>query len=79
MTVGQIFTKIGNFIENKQIFMVINCNCTKLPNFEDFKTCLGGYFSWTQCIFSLEIVKRRYSHQLTWNVHFKRSLQMACK
>jgi len=36
MTVGQIFTKIGNFIENRQIFMLLNCNCTKLANFEDF-------------------------------------------
>ena len=36
MTVGQIFTKFGNFIENRQIFMQLNCNCTKLPNFEDF-------------------------------------------
>jgi len=39
MTVGQIFTKIGNFIENRQIFMLLNCNCAKLANFEDFKTC----------------------------------------
>jgi len=44
MTVGQIFTKIGNFIENRQIFMLLNCNCAKLTNFEDFKTCLGGPF-----------------------------------
>ena len=44
MTVGQIFTKIGNFIENRQIFMLLNCNCAKLANFEDFKTCLGGRF-----------------------------------
>ena len=36
MTVGQIFTKIGNFIENGQIFMLLNCNCAKLANFEDF-------------------------------------------
>jgi len=36
MTVGQIFTKFGSFIENRQIFMQLNCNCTKLPNFEDF-------------------------------------------
>jgi len=28
MTVGQIFTKIGSFIEN--------CNYAKLANFEDF-------------------------------------------
>jgi len=35
MTVGQIFTKIGNFIENRQIFMLLNCNCAKLANFED--------------------------------------------
>jgi len=25
--VGQIFTKIGNFIENRQIIMLPNCNC----------------------------------------------------
>ena len=36
MTVGQIFTKIGNFIENRQIFMLLNCNCAKLANFEVF-------------------------------------------
>jgi len=36
MTVGQIFTKIGSFIENRQIFMLLNCNCAKLANFEDF-------------------------------------------
>jgi len=36
MTVGQISTKIGNFIENKQIFMLLNCSCAKLANFEDF-------------------------------------------
>jgi len=36
LTVGQIFTKIGNFIENRQIFIQLNFNCTKLPNFEDF-------------------------------------------
>jgi len=34
MTVGQIITKIGNFIENRQ--MVLNCNCAKLANFENF-------------------------------------------
>jgi len=33
MTVGQIFTKIGNFIENRQIFMLLNYNSAK---FEDF-------------------------------------------
>jgi len=49
MTVGQIFTKIGNFIENRHIFMLLNCNCAKLANFENFKTCLGAVFSWTQC------------------------------
>jgi len=42
MTVGQIFTEIGTFIENRQIFMLLNCNCAKLANFEDFKTCLGA-------------------------------------
>jgi len=36
MTVGQIFTKFGNFIDNRQIFTQLNCNYTKLHNFEDF-------------------------------------------
>jgi len=36
MTVGQIFTKIGSFIESRQIFMLLNCNYAKLANFEDF-------------------------------------------
>jgi len=36
MKVGQIFTKIGNFTENRQTFMVLHCNCAKLANFEDF-------------------------------------------
>jgi len=36
MTAGQIFTKIGNFIENRQIFMLLNFSCAKLANFEDF-------------------------------------------
>jgi len=36
MTVGQIFTKIGNFIENRQTFIVLNCNYAKLATFEDF-------------------------------------------
>ena len=36
MTVGQIFIKIGNFIENRQILMLLNCNCAKLDDFEDF-------------------------------------------
>jgi len=44
MMVGQIFTKIGNFTENRHIFMLLNCNCAKLANFEDFETCLGGPF-----------------------------------
>jgi len=44
MTVGQIFTKIGNFIENRQTFMLLNCNCAKLANFEDFLNMLKGAF-----------------------------------
>ena len=36
MTVGQIFTNIGNFIDNSQVFMLLNCNCAKFANFEDF-------------------------------------------
>jgi len=51
MTGGQIFTKIGNLIENRQIFMLLNCNCAKLANFEDFLNMLrGAVFSWTRCI-----------------------------
>jgi len=34
MKAGQIFTKIG--IQNRQIFMLLDCNCAKLANFEDF-------------------------------------------
>ena len=53
MTVGQIFTKIGSFIENKQIFMLLNCSGAKHANFEDFKHAKGSrFFSWTQCTFS---------------------------
>jgi len=44
MTVGQIFTKIGNFIENRQIFMLLNCNCATLASFEDFLNMLRGRF-----------------------------------
>jgi len=30
--------------------MLLSCNCAKLANFKDFKTCLrGAFFSWTQC------------------------------
>jgi len=47
MTVGLIFTKIGNFIENGQTFMLLNSNCIKLANFEDFQTRPGGAFLWT--------------------------------
>jgi len=36
MTARHIFTEIGNFIENIQIFMLLNCNDAKLANFEDF-------------------------------------------
>jgi len=42
MTVKLTFTKIGNFIENRQIFMLLNCDCAKLAHFEHFKTCSGG-------------------------------------
>jgi len=44
MTVGQIFTKIGNFIENRQVFMLLNCNCANVATFEHFQTCLGAFF-----------------------------------
>jgi len=53
VTVGQIFTKIGSFIENRQIFMPLNCNCTKLASFEDFSTCSGGRFLWTYCKYNI--------------------------
>jgi len=33
---GEIFTKIGSFIENRQIFMLLSCNYAKPVNFEDF-------------------------------------------
>jgi len=36
MMVGQIFTKISNFIENRQMFMLLNCDCTNHANFDDF-------------------------------------------
>jgi len=36
MMVRQILTKIGNFIGNRQIFMLLNSNCAKLANLEDF-------------------------------------------
>jgi len=44
MTVRQIFAKIGSFIENRQIFMLLDCNCAKLANYEKILTCLGGVF-----------------------------------
>jgi len=44
MKVGQIFTKIGSFIGNRQIFMLLNCNCAEHPNFEDFKHAWGRFF-----------------------------------
>ena len=44
MTVGQMFTKIGNFIENRQVFMPLNCNCAKLANFEKFLNMYRGTF-----------------------------------
>jgi len=44
MRVGQVFTKIGSFIKNRQTFILLKCNCAKFANFKDFKTCLGGPF-----------------------------------
>jgi len=44
MTVGLIFTKIGNFIENRQMFMLLYCNCTKLANFKFLNTLRGRFF-----------------------------------
>jgi len=40
--VGRIFTEIVSFIENRQIFMLLNCNCAKLANLKDFKTYSGA-------------------------------------
>jgi len=54
MTVRQIFTKIGNFIENRQIFMLLNCNCAKLANFEVFKHAHGQFFRAHGVVFKLE-------------------------
>ena len=42
MMVWLIFTKKGNFIENRQTFMLLNCTCVKLANFDDFQTCSEG-------------------------------------
>jgi len=39
-----ISTKIGNFIENRQIFVLLYCNCAKLSNIEHFTTCSWGRF-----------------------------------
>jgi len=44
MTVRQIFIRIGNFIENIHIFMLLNCNCAKLANFEKNLNMLRGRF-----------------------------------
>jgi len=41
MTVKLTFTQIDNYIENRPIFMLLNCNCAKLANFEHSKTCSG--------------------------------------
>jgi len=51
MTVGQIFTKIVSFI-NRQIFVLLNCNCAKLANFEDFLNMLRGPFFRRQCSYT---------------------------
>jgi len=61
MTVGQIFTKIGSFIENRHKLMLLHCNCTKLANFEDFfkRAWEGGVFSWTQCKMSVYTVSQK--------------------
>jgi len=65
VTVGQIFTKTGSFIENRQMFMLLNCNCPKLANFEDFYTCSGGPFlSWTQYIKCIWVAKKLANYSL---------------
>jgi len=37
MTVGQIFTKIGNFVENRQTFMLLIIIAQGLLNLKIFK------------------------------------------
>jgi len=52
MTVGEIFTKSGNFIENRQIFFML-LNCTVIAQIllilKIFKHAQGGHFLWTRC------------------------------
>ena len=60
--VQQVFTKIGNYIENRLTFVLLNSNCPKLANFEDFKTCLGGRFLWTRCRYGMK--KLRHCHHM---------------
>jgi len=56
MTAVPIFTKIGTFIENRQIFMLLNCNCAKLANFENFEHAWGRFI--------MDTVYRRESHYM---------------
>jgi len=38
------FHKNWQFIENRQLFMLLNFACAKLANFEDFLNMLRGQF-----------------------------------
>jgi len=89
MTVGQVFTKIGTSIENRQIFMLLNWNCAKLANFENFKACLGGAIcSWTQCTSLLIVESLSGTRTNSWTVHVlfrlrlflypSRTIEIAC-
>jgi len=49
--------------------MLLNCNCTKLADFEHFKTCSGGVLLWTQCIAVVNITNSRsHLYQVVNNV-----------
>jgi len=56
MKVGHIFTKIGNFIDNRQIFMLLNRNCAKLANSGDFKHPGGHFFVDTVYIYICNMI-----------------------
>jgi len=43
MTVGQIFTKIGNFIENRHIFMLLHCSAQNLLILKTLQMLTGRF------------------------------------
>jgi len=51
-------------VENIQIFMLLNCNCAKLANFEDFKICLEG------CVF-VDTLYNYYYYYICLTVFFQ--------